>query len=194
MESTTYVNNDISAESHRWSQKERAHKLWTFRDCRKIGMTEREASEMAQIPRSTGQRWKKHLDDAVENEKMHDWYSESPAGNEMMNDLFVLLTLNFMEKGFTGARSLSNVLKETRLSRYVGSCKTVIAKFVLELQASIIDYGEEEKSRLADGAEDKKITLTLFRQKFLKILKPSKNGYPGPALYAQRAKVPKFFV
>ena len=122
------------------------------------GISERGFAEEIGIPRTTLQHWRNRKDGLAASPAAVAFF-ESPEGVEFLHRFTVAahLVMNWM--GACGIRLVCLLIELTGLDPFIASSYGAQQKLSAKLQSALVDYGGEERARLAQGMERKRITV-----------------------------------
>ena len=119
-----------------------------------IGYSQRMASKILRIPRTTFQNWGS---DRVFDDEL-DLFFSSEVGLEILHRIVCAagFVIQFRE---CGSRGLQEFIRLSTLSRWVASSKGTIHNFSSRLEAEIVIFGNEQKQSLSKEMPRRKIVL-----------------------------------
>jgi hypothetical protein len=123
-----------------------------------MGNSQRTASKLLKIPRTTFQTWEKR--EALFNrsdEELIAFY-RTPEGMACLHRIITAagMVINF---GGSGVRGIQEFLELSGLDKLVASSTGAIHKWISTLETKTVEIGEELKQTLAKGMPKKKISL-----------------------------------
>lgn len=140
--------------------------------------SERKAAELVGVPRSTlrhGSRRKA----AIQQPPSVVEFFESPEGVDFLHRLVVAAHLVFGEVGPCGIRLVSEFIRLLNLDPFVGTSYGCQYDVRVRLEEGLVDFGNEERARLASTMEPREITVcedeTFHPQTCLVAMEPLSN-------------------
>src|SRR5919199_925008 len=157
----------ISQEQHcgkqdrhqRWARFERADLFQRYGELRTQGVSQRQAAQVLDVPRSTLQAWRAYHDRLDACPEVVTFF-HSVAGLAFLHRLVLALHLVCVEIGACGIRLVCLVLQLTGLNRFVGASYGTQQQVNRRVEEAIVAYRREESARLAHEMPPKDITLT----------------------------------
>jgi hypothetical protein len=143
----------------RWERLERAALLAQCRDLHAQGLSQRQAAQVLDVPRSTLQAWRashEHLDESP----VVVSFFHSVAGLAFLHRLVLALHLVYTEVGACGIRLVCLFLRITSLDRFVGASYGTQQQVNRHVEEAIVAYRQAEHARLAHEMPPKAITMT----------------------------------
>ena len=120
--------------------------------------SQRQLAQEAKVPRSTLQYWLARKRSIDADPRLVDFF-ESPQGLAFLHRLVVAAHLIFTQVGPCGTQLVCEFLKRTGLDRFVASSYGSQYAVSTDLQREIIDFGRQERKRLAAKMPAKSITV-----------------------------------
>ncbi len=142
----------------RLGRKEIADKLAEFDKAAQHGPSQRQLADELEIPRSTLQHWLSRRD-SVEAAPELTAFFESPAGAVFLRRLVLAAHFVMTLVGPCGIRPVCLFLELTGVDRFVAASYGSHRKVSVAMENCVAEFGTEEKKRLAEGMEPKKITV-----------------------------------
>jgi len=119
----------------------------------------REITRLLEIPNSTMQSWRTTAA-AKEVPYEVEAFLATPFGAEFLQRI-VLAAYKSIHFGCGGIRGLQEFLRLSQLSQFVASSEGALHSFSVRCEEHIIEVGEAEEKRLANGIKEKKVTAAL---------------------------------
>lgn len=141
----------------RWSRKEIAKKLEEVEESQ-CAHSQRQKAEEVEVPRSTLQYWfsrKSRID--AEPEVIA--FFESPAGVVFLHRLVLAAQFVITLLGGGGIRLMCTFLELSGLDQFVAASYGAQQKVTVAMEKSVVEFGEEERSRLAQDMPSRQITI-----------------------------------
>jgi hypothetical protein len=124
----------------------------------KSGMSQRQAANHVGVARSSARHWKSRASKIPLPSTVVNFF-ESPDGAEFLDCLITALQFVMNQVGSCGIRLVSLVLELSNLHHFVASSYESLRRRGLEMEEHIVNFGEQEKTRLAKTMPPKKITV-----------------------------------
>lgn len=140
----------------RWGRVEEATILDLFESA--PTSSQRQFAQQVKVPRSTLQYWLARKGSIDADRGLVEFF-ESPEGLAFLHRLVVAAHLIFTQVGPCGTQLVCEFLKRTGLDRFVASSYGSQYAVSVDLQREIIDFGHEERLRLAAEMPAKSITV-----------------------------------
>ena len=143
----------------RWERSRRAELLEQYRDLQARGLSQRQAANRLDVPRTTLQAWRawqERLDACPQVVAFFD----SVPGLAFLHRLVLALHVVFVEVGACGIRLGCLLLQITGLNRFVGASYGTQQQVNRHVKEAIVAYKREETIRLAQEMPPKEITAT----------------------------------
>lgn len=167
----------VKTEGTCWNRRQAAvcQQAAKNRRCR---ASERAAAKWARAPRSTLRNWSRRKAE-IDLPASSVEFFETPDGVDLLHRILVAVHLVFGEVGPCGTRLISKFLKLTQLDRLVGSSYGCQYKLRVRLENALVEFGEEERARLAPRMRAREITVcqdeTFHPQTCLVAIEPLSN-------------------
>jgi hypothetical protein len=156
---TQYTQGGKTERTQRWERMQRAERLDVYRDLLAQGISQRQAAQVLDVPRTTLQAW--HVwQDSIDACPRVVAFFESGPGLAFLHRLVMALHVVFVEIGACGIRLVCRFLEMTALNRFVGASYGTQQQVNRQVQEAIVAYQREETARLAQGMPAQKITVT----------------------------------
>lgn len=146
---------DISS-SGRWAE---VGILSAYREMQKSGASLSQAAQQLGIPESTMRHW---VTRAQETNGPTVWseFFESPEGLQLLHQIVTAATFILTQVVGGGVRTLCQFLKLSGLWRFVASGYGTQCITIQEMEERILEFGKQQRERLAPNMPIKQITLT----------------------------------
>jgi len=122
------------------------------------GISERQVADDLEIPRTTLQHWRNRKDGLAASPAAVAFF-ESPEGLEFLHRFNVAAHLVMVWMGACGIRMVCLFIELTGLGPFIAASYGAQQKVSAGLQSALVDYGQEERDRLTEGMERKRITV-----------------------------------
>ena len=122
------------------------------------GASQRRFASEADIPRTTLQHWLGRRESLAASPAAVAFF-ESPEGVAFLHAFVVSAHLVMTWMGPCGIRLVGQLIELTGLGPFVASSYGSQQRFSAKMQAALVEYGAEERERLAAGMECKAITV-----------------------------------
>ena len=143
----------------RWARSRRAALLEQYHDLQARGLSQRQAANRLDVPRTTLQAWRAWQDRLDACPQVVAFF-ESMPGLAFLHRLILALHVVFVEVGACGIRLVCLCLKLTGLDRFVGASYGTQQQVNRHVEEAIVAYQREETTRLAQEMPPKEITAT----------------------------------
>ena len=143
----------------RWDRLRRAELLKQYRALQAHGLSQRQAAQALDVPRTTLQAWRtwQHRLDACPHVVE---FFESVPGLAFLQRLVLAFHVVCVEIGAGGIRLVCLLLERTGLNRFVGASFGTQQRINRGVEEAMGAYTREETPRLAQGMTPKDITVT----------------------------------
>ena len=147
-----------------------ANKVISFQELtslKKTKMSEREATALLEIPRSTMQSWTSQKVVQEDFFELTEFIS-TPGGQKFLQRV-VMAAYQSIHFGFGGILSMQEFLELSCLHLFVASSEGALQNFSVRCESFIVNFGMDEEKRLAEKMKSKKITAALdemFRRRY----------------------------
>jgi hypothetical protein len=145
--------------NQRWGRLERADLFTQYGDLRAQGVSQRQAAQVLDVPRSTLQAWRAYQDCLDACPEVAAFF-HSVAGLAFLHRLVIALHVVCVEIGACGIRLVCLLLELTGLNRFVGASYGTQQQVNRHVEEAIVAYQREENVRLAPAMPPKDITVT----------------------------------
>jgi hypothetical protein len=144
--------------TQRWERRQRAERLDAYCALLAQGVSQRQAAQVLDVPRSTLQAWRAYqerLDACPEVVALF----HSVAGLAFVHRLVIALQVVCVEIGACGMRLVCLLLELTGLNRFVGASYGTQQQVNQRVEEAIVAYRREASARLAHAMPPKDMTL-----------------------------------
>jgi transposase len=145
--------------NQRWARFERADLFTRYGELRTQGVSQRQAAQVLDVPRSTLQAWRAYQDRLDECPTVVAFF-HSPPGLAFLHRLVIALHVVCVEIGACGIRLVCLLLELTGLNRFVGTSYGTQQRVNRHVEEAIVAYRQEESGRLSHEMPRKDITMT----------------------------------
>ena len=143
----------------RWERSRRAALLEEYHDLQARGLSQRQAANSLDVPRTTLQAWQAWQDRLDACPQVVAFF-ESVPGLAFLHRLVLALHVVFVAVGACGIRLVCLLLQITGLNRFVGASYGTQHQGNRHVEEAIVAYKREETLRLAPEMPSKEITAT----------------------------------
>lgn len=154
-----YTQQGNDDRHHRWERLERADLFTQYGDLKAQGLSQRQAAQRIDVPRSTLQAWQAYHDSLDACPAVVALFHSVP-GLAFLHRLVLAIHLVCVEVGAGGIRLVCLLLQLTGLNRFVGASYGTQHQVNRRVEEAIVAYRHEESTRLAHEMPRKDITLT----------------------------------
>lgn len=149
-----------SYEAHhsRWDRLERAARFDQYRARQAQGLSQRQAANKLDVPRSTLQAWQTYQASLDESPAVVAFFQSLP-GLAFLHRLVLGIHVVCTEVGACGIRLVCLLLQLTGLDRFVAASYGTQHQVNRQVEEAIVAYRHEDSARLATGMPPKAITL-----------------------------------
>src|SRR5712692_6225708 len=148
-----------NADRHpRWNRTERAAYFDQYSELQAQGLSQRQAAQKLDVPRSTLQAWQAYQESLDEHPAVVAFFHSAP-GLAFLHRLVLGIHLVCTEVGACGIRLVCLLLKLTGLDRFVAASYGAQHQVNRQVEEAIVTYRQEESARLAKDMPAKDITL-----------------------------------
>jgi Family of unknown function (DUF6399)/helix-turn-helix, Psq domain len=148
-----------NADRHqRWDRIERAELGERYGHLQAQGLSQRQAAQVLDVPRSTLQAWRAYQERLDESPAVVAFF-HSVAGLAFLHRLVLALHLVYTEVGACGIRLVCLFLRLTGLNRFVGASYGTQQQVNRRVEEAIVAYRDEERTRLACEMPAQDITV-----------------------------------
>jgi len=145
--------------NQRWARLERADLFARYGDLQAQGISQRQAAQLLDVPRSTLQAWRAYHDSLDACPAVVAFF-ESVPGLAFLHRLVLAIHLVCVEIGACGIRLVCLFLEMTALNRFVGASYGTQQQVNRHVEAAMVAYRREETGRLAQQMPPQEITVT----------------------------------
>ena len=143
----------------RWERSRRAELLEPYHDLQARGLSQRQAANSLDVPRTTLQAWRAWQERLDACPQVVAFF-ESVPGLAFLHRLVLALPVVCVEVGACGMRLVCLVLELTGLNLCVGTSYGTQQQVNRRVEEAIVAYRRQESARLAPEMPHKAITLT----------------------------------
>jgi hypothetical protein len=143
----------------RWDRFERADLFEHYRELRAQGLSQRQAAQELQVPRTTLQAWRTWHDTLDICPDVARFFQSSP-GLAFGHRLVIAFHLVCVEVGACGIRLACLFLKLSGLDRFVAASYGAQQQVNRQVEAAMVAYRQSETARLAQDMPRKDLTVT----------------------------------
>ena len=154
-----YAQRDSDDRHQRWDRIERAERFEQYHDLQAQGLSQRQAAQALDVPRSTLQAWRVYQERLDACPAVVAFF-HSVSGLAFLHRLVLAIHLVCTEVGACGIRLVCLLLQVTGLNRFVGASYGTQQQVNRRVEEAIVAYCREESERLAHEMPTKAITLT----------------------------------
>jgi len=158
VEGWAIADNRKEEEKKRWRREEVARGIADFEKGCGDGKSQRQLAEELKIPRSTLQHWLERKE-SIDAEPEVVAFFESPAGVAFLHRLVLAAHFVITLFGAGGIRLVCLFLELSGLSQFVAASYGAQQQVSVAMEEVVVEFGQEEGARLAEGMEAKKITV-----------------------------------
>ncbi len=156
IQDTQQRNND---RQPRWDRFERADLFEHYRELRAQGMSQRQAAQELQVPRTTLQAWRLWHDTLDICPQVAEFFQKGP-GLAFLHRIVIAVHLVCVEVGACGIRLVCLLLNLTGLNRFVAASYGAQQQVNRRVEEAMVAYRHDETARLAQDMPRKAITVT----------------------------------
>jgi len=143
----------------RWDRFERADLFEHYRELRAQGMSQRQAAQELQVPRTTLQAWRLWHDTLDICPQVAEFFQKGP-GLAFLHRIVIAVHLVCVEVGACGMRLVCLLLNLTGLNRFVAASYGAQQQVNRRVEEAMVAYRHDETARLAQDMPRKAITVT----------------------------------
>ena len=143
----------------RWDRLQRAELLGQYRDLQTAGLSQRQAAQRLEVPRTTLQAWRAWQDRLDACPQVVEFF-ESVPGLAFLHRLVLAFHVVCVEIGACGIRLVCLWLQMTGLNRFVGASFGTQQRINRRVEEAMVAYTQMETPRLAQHMTPKDITVT----------------------------------
>jgi hypothetical protein len=147
------------ARPPRWDRFERADLFEHYRALRAQGMSQRQAAQELQVPRTTLQAWRLWHDTLDICPQVAEFFQKGP-GLAFLHRIVIAVHLVCVEVGACGMRLVCLLLNLTGLHRFVAASYGAQQQVNRRVEEAMVAYRQDETARLAQDMPRKAITVT----------------------------------
>ena len=142
----------------RWARLERAALFAQYGELHAQGVSQRQAAQRLDMPRSTLQAWQTHRDSLDEHPAVVAFFHSVP-GLAFLHRLVLGIHLVCTEVGACGIRLVCLLVQLTGLDRFVAASYGAQHQVNRQVEEAIVAYRHEESARLAQDMPTKDLTV-----------------------------------
>jgi hypothetical protein len=143
----------------RWERLQRAELFGQYRDLQTEGLSQRQAAQRLEVPRTTLQAWRAWQDRLDACPQVVEFF-ESVPGLAFLHRLVLAFHVGCVEIGACGIRLVCLLLQMTGLNRFVGASFGTQQRINRRVEEAMVAYTQTETPRLAQHMTPKDITVT----------------------------------
>jgi len=143
----------------RWDRFERADLFEHYRELRAQGMSQRQAAQELQVPRTTLQAWRLWHDTLDICPQVAEFFQKGP-GLAFLHRIVIAVHLVCVEVGACGIRLVCLLLNLTGLNRFVAASYGAQQQVNRRVEEAMVAYRQDETARLAQDMPRKDLTVT----------------------------------
>ena len=147
------------ASQPRWDRFERAALFAQYRELRTQGMSERQAAQELNVPRTTLQAWRLWHDTLDICPHVAAFFQSGP-GLAFLHRIVIAFHLVCVEVGAGGIRLVCLFLNLTGLNRFVAASYGAQQQVNSQIEEAMVVYRQDETARLAQDMPHKDLTVT----------------------------------
>jgi hypothetical protein len=147
-------------EAHlpRWGRLERAERFDQYLELQAQGLSQRQAAQKLDVPRSTLQAWQAYQERLDESPAVVAFFQSVP-GLAFLHRLVLGIHLVCTEVGACGMRLVCLLVQLTGLDRFVAASYGAQHQVNRQVEEAIVAYRQEESTRLAKDMPAKDLTV-----------------------------------
>lgn len=153
-----YQQRSNEDRHQRWARLERAELSERYSELHAQGVSQRQAAEVLEVPRSTLQAWRAYQERLDACPAVVAFFQSVP-GLAFLHRLVLAIHLVCVEVGACGIRLVCLLLQLTGLNRFVGASYGTQHQVNRRVEEAIVAYRQEESARLARAMPAKDITM-----------------------------------
>jgi len=158
MEQVSTENNKNASKRSRYEGFMINNKVCEFNKIRPLHLSERQALETLEIPRSTAKYWLSKQGKSGFSLNAEQFFA-SEEGQGFLHRILVSAEFVMNQVGNCGIRLISLFLKLSKLDSFIASSYGSLQKHITQMEQEIIQYEEEEKANLSKKMAPKQITI-----------------------------------
>jgi hypothetical protein len=158
----TVLHDDQGGKTHRqqrWKRMRRAELLDQYGSLQAQGVSQRQAAQMLDVPRTTLQAWRAWQDRLDACPQVVAFFESGP-GLAFLHRLVLAVHVVCVEIGACGIRLVCLLLEMTGLNRFVGASFGTQQRINRAVEEAMVTYQREETARLAAQMPSQDITVT----------------------------------
>ena len=157
--------SDLTSHSTGAESKERSWKrpsvtahLHEYEEANEAGLSQRQFAEQAGIPRTTLQHWLERKAE-IDASPLVVAFFESPEGLAFLHRVVLAAQFVITLMGVGGIRVVCKFLELSGLAPFVAAGYGSQQQAIAAMEQAVVDFGEEEKERLAEKMPHRSITV-----------------------------------
>jgi hypothetical protein len=143
----------------RWDRFERADLFEHYRELQAQGVSQRQAAQELQVPRTTLQAWRLWHETLDICPHVAEFFQKGP-GLAFLHRIVIAFHLVCVEVGACGIRLVCLFLNLTGLNRFVASSYGAPQQVNLQVEQAVVTYRHDETARLAQDMPRRDLTVT----------------------------------
>ncbi len=147
-----------NAKQPRLSRSRITAEVVEFEAAKERFISQRQFAQERELPRTTLQYWLARKASIDADPKLIAFF-ESPVGLAFLHRLVIAAHLTFTQVGPCGIRLICEFLKQSKLDCFVASSYGSQQQVSRRMEAEIGEFGQQERTRLAEGMAPKKISV-----------------------------------
>jgi len=188
MEQVCQIHAETATNKARRSREQITAKVISYEEAKeRLGLSQRQAAEVVEVPRSTLQGWLERKDSIDAPQALVD-FLESPEGVRFLHRLVLAAQVVITLMGPGSIRMVCAFLILSGLHRFVASSYGSQQKAIAHLERELCAFGASEFHRLAQLMKPKKITLIedeTFHPQICLVAMDAASGFILFELYAE---------
>lgn len=150
-------DGDVATQEH-WERETIAEKLMKYEQADRRSSSQRQLAKDLEIPRTTLQHWLNRADKLDVAPELAAFWG-APEGEALLHRIVLAAHFVMTLVGPCGIRLVCMFLELTGLDVFVAASYGAQQKVSMMMEQAVVEFGEEEKKRLADGMHEKQITV-----------------------------------
>jgi hypothetical protein len=142
----------------RWERSRRAELLEQYRDLQAQGLSQRQAANRLEVPRTTLQAWRAWQDRLDACPHVAEFFHSGP-GLAFLHRIVLAFHLVCVEVGACGIRLVCLFLHLTGLDRFVAASYGAQQQVNVQIEQAMVTYRHDETTRLAQDMPRKDLTV-----------------------------------
>lgn len=186
----TYPTTKQNTSRRQWERPLSTEKVHSF-ERTDFSQSEREFIRQNNIPRSTFRHWK-HRKKQLCSANSAASFFETPEGLEVLHRIILAAQFVLTQLGGGGMGQVSTFLELSQLAQFVAPSYGSQQKVIKALEQKIVEFGQQETSRLAPKMPHRRLVLCLdetFHPTICLVAMDPRTGFIFVELYAQARDV-----